>query len=78
MPGRPDSTPMPDHDWGATAVIAGCENRICRCCAGLALIAATPIMPLPKLESVAVALALPPGPVTLQVIWLAAAVAVSV
>src|SRR5690348_1455631 len=77
-PGLPASALSADQDCGTVADIDGWENFIWRSCEGFELIAATPMLPLVKLASVAVAVAVPPGPLTLQLIWLPVAAAVSV
>ena len=79
IPGRPASTPMPLQDWGAAAaIVTGWANRIWRTCEGLELMLATPIMPLAKLASVAVAVAVVEPSLTPHVIWLPMTVAVMV
>jgi hypothetical protein len=80
MPGRPASIVIGVHDWGtADVIVNGWKNDIWRTCVGVELMAAMPIMPLAKLASVAVAVAVtPPGPTALHEIELPVAVAVSV
>src|SRR5947209_15829307 len=77
-PGLPARMPGADHDCATVADMAGCENFIWRRIDGFELIAAMPIEPLVKFPSVAAAVAVPPGPLTLQVICVPVAVAVNV
>ena len=79
MPGRPASTPSPPHDWGATAaIVTGWAKRIWRTWVGCELMLPMPIMPLVKLASVAVTLAVAVPSLKPQVIWPPVTVAVIV